>query len=436
LDYDNKKLLLGNNKMIRFILIYITLFSLLTSSHSVYADDTKVQRSSAMKELRALQKEVEELRELVDKLTEKQIENKTRIVGNKTEIVENKTEISAAKPKPHSDLDIPSLSLRGFGDFEYNYANQSASGVSDYNSNHFADGDVGLMIYSQISKKLSFFAETLFEFETSGETNFDVERVALKYEFADWLNISIGRDHTPLGYWNQKYHHAAWTHTTAERPLIFTFEGNGGILPMHYVGIGLTGNVGTDLGNIEYSFMVGNGRGVDTESIQIINDRNDDKQISFQFTFEPQALDGFGFGANILYDVIPDNPGALGRENEIDEVIAGGHMYYTADPYEIIAEYQHIWHDNFISTQSHHGGYLQLGYKIDKFKPYYRFDFLDIASNDAYFAGLKGAESSIQHTVGLRYELFPFAALKLEYRRLDTDFVDSNEISSQISFMY
>ncbi|MCK5830803.1 MAG: porin [Methylococcales bacterium] len=419
--------------MIRFTLLYI---AFCMPSFLVLADDTNVQISGEMEELRTLRKEVEELRGLVDKLTEKQGVNKEEIVGNKSKIVENKAEISAAKPKPHSDFDVPSLNIRGFGHLQYDYVNESPRNQPDRDTNHFTDGDIGFLFTSQISKKLTFFNETLFKFTSDGDTNVNVERVMLNYEFADWLNISIGRDHTPLGYWNQNYHHATWTHTTTDRPLIFQFEGNDGVLPMHYVGIGLSGNVGLDFGNVEYSFTIGNGRGEDTESIQIINDRNDDKQVSFQFTVEPEVLDGFGFGANVLYDVIPNNPNIIGRENEIDEVIAGGHMYYTGDPYEIIAEYQYIWHDDLRSTKSHHGGYLQLGYKFGEFKPYYRFDILDIASNDAYFAGLRGAENSIEHTVGVRYELFPFAALKLEYRRLDADYMDSNEISSQISFMY
>ncbi len=415
--------------MIRSTILFFALFSFFNPFSLVFADNVKVQAHSDIEELRALRKEIEELRILVDKLTEKQAENKT-------EIVENKIEIAAAKPKPHSDFDIPNLNIRGFGHLQYDYTNESMRGHPDTNTNHFTDGDIGFLFTSQISKKLSFFNETLFKFTSDGDTNVNVERVMVNYEFADWLNISFGRDHTPIGYWNQHYHHSTWTHTTTDRPLIFQFEGNNGILPLHYVGIGLSGNVGFDFGNINYSLMVGNGRGKDTKSIQIIKDLNDEKQVSFQFTVEPSALDGFGFGANILYDVIPNNFDIVGRENEIDEVIAGGHLYYTADPYEIIAEYQYIWHDDLRSTKSHHGGYLQLAYSFDKIKPYYRFDILDIESGDAYYAGLNHVEDRIQHTVGIRYDWFPFTALKLEYRRSDSDSVDSNEISSQISFMY
>lgn len=415
--------------MNRFTLLFFFILSFFNPFFSVFADDEVVQALDNTEELRILRKEVAELRAIVEKLTQGQVENKT-------EIVENKTELKERKSRPHSDFDAPSLSLRGFGDFQYDYVDQSFKDFPDKDTNHFTNGDVGFLIYSQISQKLSFFSETQFEFKSGGETDFDVERVLLKYEHADWLNISIGRDHTPLGYWNQHYHHASWSHTTVERPVIYRFEGDDGILPVHYVGLGLFGKVGFNFGNIDYSLMIGNGRGKDTRSVQIVEDLNDDKQVAFKFTIEPTALEGFGIGANILYDVIPNDPDVVGRENEIDEVIAGAHLYYTRDPYELIAEYQYIRHDDLRTTKSHHGGYLQLAYIINKFKPYYRLDVLDITSDDAYFAGLRNVEDGIQHTLGVRYEWFPFAALKLEYRRMDSDTVDSNAFSSQVSFMY
>jgi hypothetical protein len=224
--------------------------------------------------------------------------------------------------------------------------------------------------------------------------------------------------------------------TSTDRPVIYRVEASDGILPMHYVGLGLFGDVVFDFGDIEYSVAIGNGRGRNTRTVQMIEDKNSEKQIATKFTIQPSALEGFGVGASFLYDVIPDHPGVPGREKEIDEIIAGGHVYYTHEPYELIAEYKHIRHDDSRSVKSHHGGYIQLAYSINKFKPYYRIGFLEIDSNDIYFAGLKGVEDSIHHTVGLRYDWFPFAAIKLEYRRMDSKNEDSNSFTSQVSFIY
>ncbi len=399
--------------MNRFTILFFTCLSVFNPFFPVLADDA---------EIRALRKEVGELKAIVEKLTQGQ--------------AQNKVEITQIKPKPHSDFDAPTLKMQGFGHLQYDYANQSFRDRPDRDTNHFTNGNLGFTITSQISKKLSFLNETLFRFQQNGNTNLNVERVLLKYEHASWLNISIGREHTPLGYWNQHYHHARWMMTSTDRPVIYRVETNDGILPMHYVGLGVFGDLGFDFGDIEYSVAVGNGRGRDTRMVQLIKDDNDEKQIATKFTIKPSALEGFGVGASFLYDVIPNDLGVIGRENEIEEIIAGGHLYYTGEPYELIAEYKHIRHDDSRSVKSHHGGYIQFAYSINKFKPYYRIGFLEIASNDAYFAGLNGIEDSLHHTVGLRYEWFPFAAIKLEYRRMDSRSEDSNSVTSQVSFIY
>jgi hypothetical protein len=50
--------------------------------------------------------------------------------------------------------------------------------------------------------------------------------------------------HTPLGYWNQYYHHGAWFQATATRPEMYLFEDDGGILPVHEIGIEASGTAG------------------------------------------------------------------------------------------------------------------------------------------------------------------------------------------------
>ena len=194
--------------MIRFTILFFACFLFICRVDPVLADN---------EEVRALRKEVAELRKMVEKLTRAQ------------EV--NMTEIAEIKPKPRTDFDTPSLNIQGFGNLQFDYANQSFSGKPDDNTNHFITGDVGLMITSQIARKLSLLNETLFEFRQGGGNNLEVERVLLKYEYTNWLNFSLGREHTPLGYWNQQFHHATWMLTTTDRPIIYRFEDENGILP-------------------------------------------------------------------------------------------------------------------------------------------------------------------------------------------------------------
>lgn len=331
---------------------------------------------------------------------------------------------------PRTDYAIPKLQLRGFAHVQYDY--ESSNPGTD--KNHFSTGGVDLFFISRISSKLTFFNETLFEFGPGGENILDVERVLLKYEYRDWLNISMGRGHTSLGYWNQTFHHGTFLYTTVDRPLLFQFEDDGGILPIHFVGLEVSGNVDVGIGNLNYVANIANGRGEITDSIQLIEDANNDKQLSLTMTLEPDALSGLGIGGNILYDVIPVDPGNPARSNEIQELIMGAHLFYIDDYIEFIGEYQFIDH-NYVD-QNHSGGYLQLALTFDKIKPYYRFDFLKIDTNDPFFAGLAGAEDIDQHTIGFKYEWFPFAAIKVEYRNLNGETVNSEFLTSQFSFAF
>lgn len=120
--------------------------------------------------------------------------------------------------------------LRGFGHAEYgaawNKPSGPGSGISG--SNQFGIGGVDLFIASDIGNGFSFLNETVFEFD-GDEAILDVERVLLKYEFQEWINLKIGRGHTGLGIWKSRYHHGIWLQTTADRPLIYSFEDDGGI---------------------------------------------------------------------------------------------------------------------------------------------------------------------------------------------------------------
>jgi len=395
-------------KFIRLLALVHCLAFLTGNIHLAFADDSS--------RISTLEKEIEKLKESYKQLV---------------------------KPRVRPDHDFPKLQLRGFAHLQYDYdsrktLNSSGAVTSENDSNNFATGNVDLYVTSQVSKNLSFLMETLFESRSEGENVLDVERVLLRYEYKDWLNISIGRGHTALGYWNQRFHHGTWLHTTTDRPLVYKFEDDGGILPVHFVGLEFSGNISFDFGDLSYTANVANGRGKSATTVQLIEDANDDKQLSFMFTLAPKALKGIEFGGNFLFDKIPKDGATAGRGSEIEEIIFGGHLFYIDERVELIGEYQYIRHDLDIrSKKNHSGGYVQFGYTFgDKIKPYYRFDFLRIQSGDPFFTGLAGVENSDQHTVGLRYDWLPFAAIKLEYRNLNADTTKSEAGTVQISFAF
>jgi len=352
------------------------------------------------------------------------LENEIRQLKDRVNLLES-------LPEPN-DYDLPKLTIRGFGHAQYD----AESGEFNKGSaNNFTLGGVDLFITSRIARNLFFLNETVFEFDKAGANRLDVERVLLKYEFANWLKISGGRGHTALGYWNQRYHHGVWLQTTVNRPILYRFEDQGGILPVHFVGVEVAGLLKFNAGQITYIANVANGRGKITDEVQLIKDDNNNKMFNGMFTFEPAFLDGVGFGANILFDKIPTNPGVAGRGSEIDEVIGGVHFFWVDDPVEFIVEASIIHHNSNVE-KNHVGGYAQLAYQIGDFKPYYRFDYLEIDEGDPFFAGLVGVEDIKGHTFGVRYEWFPFAAIKGEFRMKDAVGEEAYAGTLQFSFAF
>lgn len=335
---------------------------------------------------------------------------------------------------------LPSLSIGGFADVNYQVESFRPDGPdNDDVKNAFSLGDLDIFLTSQLSDRVSFLAEILFEFEEQGVNVIDVERLLLKYEYADWLNAVVGRGHTPVGYYNTHFHHGAWLRTTVERPLLFEFEDEGGILPLHFVGLELTGRtLDTEFATIGYNALVSNGRGRTLEAIQLSGDINDNKLWGFRLDVQPSGLEGLNLGASVIGDTIPSDPTVPGREGSIDELIAGGYLVYLEDPIELLVEGQMIRHhdDELHRTFYSSGGYAQLAYRYRKLKPYYRFDLLRINGNDPFYAERPQIQDTSQHTFGLRWDWATFAALKLEYRhRLSKDF-DSDLGVGQVSFTF
>lgn len=398
-----------------FIFIFVLI---LGSPRPGYGDDSE--------RIRELERKVEELTRTVNELMARQ----------------ETTAALREEPAVPEEMDgeekifAPQLTLRGFGHMQYDYAQTDFSDDTSGDTNHFTAGGVDLFITSKISDKISFLNETIFEFGADGANILDVERVLLKYAANDKFNVSTGRGHTAMGYWNQAFHHGTWLQTTTGRPAIYRFEDDGGILPVHFVGMEFSGTLDMPGGTLSYVSNLANGRGKIADEVKLIEDNNDSKMAGAMLTYKPAAVEGLGFGANYMRDTIPARAGTANRGAEIDENLSGAHIFYLKDPFEVILEGQLINHFNHATGMRDEtvGGYGQLAYKMGKYKPYVRFDWLNISDRDPFFEGLVEDETS--NTLGLRYEVTTFNALKLEYRHVDKDNSKSSEATIQSSFAF
>lgn len=331
------------------------------------------------------------------------------------------------------------LTIKGFGNIDARYLDKHIGESTNQGSAFFSMGEFDLFITSQLSNRISILGETVFEFESTGEVTPDVERVLIHYDVNSLLKIDVGKFHTPIGYWNRLYHHGVWLQTTVERPEILKFEDQGGPLPAHNAGIQLSGSAMLEGFDLNYFFTVSNGRGIDTTNQQNAADINDKKAFCFQLEAVPHSIvEGLRFGPTVYYDVIPEDETNPNRENEIRELIYGGHIVYSFKNVELLMEAFEINHDEFSGNVFNtFGGYAQCAYAISKFKPYYRYDYINYDSKDPFYSESEFAFlDTNMHTIGLRYDLSKFNALKCEFSHGVFDDEDSNIIRLQTAFSF
>lgn len=331
---------------------------------------------------------------------------------------------------------LPPIRLGGYANVNYLYRDEVGRGQGG-DENHFALGEFDLFFVSKLSDRFSALAELVFEFDSDGTTVVDVERLLIKYDHRDWLSVAAGRGHTPVGYWNRAYHHGTYLWTTIDRPVIFEFEDEGGILPMHFVGLEASGTYDMGHSLIGYSGTVSNGRGRSTDSIQLTDDLNKSKMVIFSPYWRPSALSGFEVGGNILWDDIPADPDATpARDEDLDEIIAGGYVIYQGTSLEFFLEGQYVRHQHHGTNYESGGGYVQAAYAFGAFKPYYRFDLQEVDSEDPFYLDDPEARDTREHTVGLRFDWTSFLVLKAEYRRRDADGNHANIIATQVAVRF
>ena len=309
----------------------------------------------------------------------------------------------AAEEKP-----APRTVFRGFGNLDFRVGDQATA---------FSLGQVSLFVTSELTDGLSMLAELVFEREEEA-ASFEVERFQIQYAHSDRLRIAVGRMHTPLGYWNQTFHHGTWFQTTVERPLVYRFEDEGGVLPVHEVGLQVAGRLG--LGSqlrLDYSLSTSNGRGPEPAVVQNVADPGGTKSVNVWLGLRPARQPNLMAGGVLRLDKIPaisDRPQSQGR---LDERIVGGFAAYRTARTELLAEYLEVRHTEsggrYYETR---GVYVQASRAFRRLRPYYRFDRLESDPADPFYSlsPARQAPTLRVHTAGLHLAPTPWLAIKLE----------------------
>ncbi|HWC16484.1 MAG TPA: hypothetical protein VG498_05695 [Terriglobales bacterium] len=320
------------------------------------------------------------------------------------------------------------MRIRGFSDIDYRSSSLKGS------TNSFALGQFNLFITSKLAGKTSVLAETVVEADQgTNEFGIELERLLLQYNASERLNLSFGRYHTHIGYYNTEYHHSAWMQTTMGRPFLYQFEDNGGILPIHNVGISATGLVNGKLG-LEYIAEVGNGRSARiniSNPVQNVTDENNGKSFNVGFVARPEALSGWELGFTAYHDnVSPLNV------SPVNENIFSGHLIYTNSRFEFLNEGVMLSHSPQGSPFTIHtpGFYSQLSKRFGNYRPYFRYEYVNVPQRDPLYSDVGRQEGP---TIGLRYNINEFTAYKLEYgRTIRRNLSSTNNLGMQLAFAF
>lgn len=337
------------------------------------------------------------------------------------------------------DVSRTLLRIRGFGDISLHGDSRPGDTTS------FSLGQLDLFVTSDVSDKFKFISEIVFEGgpndiygNVSGEANsfsVDIERYLLQYAHNDFLNISAGRGHTAIGYYNTAYHHSSWLQTTTGRPFLFDFEDHGGILPIHMVGVSASGQIPSGSLGLHYVAEVGNGRASRTPLNEepVLNEVDDKNHKAFNLALfaRPEDIHGLQTGFSFYHDLLAP----IGQPR-ISESILAGHAVLVRPKYEWLNEAlldRHVLAGTSMSFNTP-GFYSQVSKQFGSYRPYLRYQYVNVSNREPVFSdvGLRHGPSA-----GLRFDASESVALKFQY---DYTFLRNqpgiNQLALQMGFTF
>lgn len=312
----------------------------------------------------------------------------------------------------------PALKIRGFFDFNFGIGRDANPLIFPLNApihNTFQSGEFDLFMTSRLSKTLSFLSEVVIGSDPTNEWGLDIERLELTYRPTKYFEISGGRYHTSVGYYNTAFHHGTWFQTATGRPFMYFFEDSGGILPVHSVGVSATGLVpGTDKLGLHWIAEVGNGRSSSPFGDPVQNFLSDKNHKDFNLAgyIAPDWARGLQLGGSYYRDLMVP-PGIPPVEQQIASVYA----VYINPRWEFLTEGVLLSNRIQGPSKTYHTplGYTQISRKFGGYRPYFRYQYVNSPANDPVniFTGRYMGPSA-----GLRMDFTDYAAFKIQYNRL------------------
>jgi len=347
-------------------------------------------------------------------------------------------------PEPSPTVDIPTvnevaprLKMVVFGDV--------GAGGYTHVPDTFEFGSLDLFMRARLSDKVSVLGEVLFTAENDNSISPDVERLLLQYRQNDYFTASIGRMHTSVGYYNTAFNKGEFLETTTDRPFMYAFDDEGGVLPMQDIGVNVTGKIPSGKLGLNYVAELGNGRdwSPTEEPAQNNQDRNNSKAINGGLFIRPEKVSGLQLGFSVRHDNLTV-PGP-----QVAETIVTAHAVFVNSSWEILNEAVFVRHNEpGIELADTSAFYSQFSRRFGAFRPYFRYQYFNAPTDDPvyiYASPNAYVPLNVQNfigrldgpSLGLRYDFTEHSALKVQYDRFSFRGLDSeNGLTTQVAFTF
>ncbi len=336
----------------------------------------------------------------------------------------------AAEPPEPEPPDTDRYTFHGYADLGFL---RNEDGLSD---KKFVLGEVDLFGTARISPKLTALVEVVLETDNQllvADVPVNVERLLLQYRDNDYFNLDMGAYRTAIGFYNTTLR-GSWLQTSLTRPMLFTFEDEGGFLPLHNVGLSANGKVPSGELGLHYVVEVGSSRNY-AEPGRTGLDLEQNGAINLALFARPRAIPGLQVGFSSYHDKFSPLPGST-----LSRSVWTAHAVYQANRFEFLNEVILAkFSEPGLGYGNLPGFYSQLAYRVgSNWTPYTRYDYVNV-----YGKGLVGQyvpQYVPWHTVfsgGLRYDITEAVALKFELgRELDRDQHAFIRAALQVAFTF
>jgi len=253
------------------------------------------------------------------------------------------------------------------------------------------------------------------------EDELDLERILLGWVVSDHT-FWIGRNHTPIEYWNTQFHHGTYLKTSISRPAIVEYEHDGGILPMHVGGLLLEGVFKRGEQGFGYAWSIGAGPEYEggLEEWHALSPETGKQGISttLNLYLEPVLYAPTRYGLFVNYTEIPAKSRGL---DEIKQISSGIYGNWKSQSWRLIGSsffiHNRLESSNGAREDEFFSAYIQAEYSIsDKWILFGRLEASIGDEDDAYLA-LFPEFINERIMGGIRVNIIHHNALKLEFSR-------------------